>query len=129
MKIQRLVMLIATVAALMVGCEKENGTVSGSNNGGGSNSGGGSYSLSGTSWTDGYGISATFQSNTMWLSKEYGAKKYKYSYQFSAPNLTLHPISNPNFPDLTGIVENDVMYIHNPTITYGSTLIYTLYKE
>ena len=65
----------------------------------------------------------------MWLSKDYGAKKYKYSYTFSAPKLTLHPISQETFPDLTGNVENDVMRIYNPTITYGSTLIYTLYKE
>ena len=66
----------------------------------------------------------------MWLSKDYGEEKIKYSYTFNAPNLTLHPISQSYFlVDLTGNVENDVMRIYNPTITYGSTLIYTLYKE
>ena len=112
-----LVLFFITVVTF-VSCSKE---TSGNN---------ASNSLNGTSWTDGRGVTASFQSTTVWISKEYGAKKNKYSYQYIAPNLSLHPISGDGMlVDLTGTIENDVMYIHNPTITYGSTLIYTLYKE
>lgn len=111
-------MLVCIMAVSLASCSKEtNGNLA--NN-----------ALNGTSWTDGRGVTASFQSPTVWISTEYGTKKNKYSYQYSAPNLSLHPISGDGMlVDLTGMVENDVMYIHNPTITYGSTLIYTLYKE
>lgn len=116
------------IASMMVSCDKENG-LSGSSVSNGTSTGS-SNVLNGTSWTDGRGVTASFQSTTVWISKEYGAKKNKYSYQYKAPNLSLQPISGDGIlTDLTGTVENDIMYIHNPTITYGSTLIYTLYKE
>lgn len=111
-------MLVSIMAVSLVSCSKE------------TNGNNASNTLDGTSWTDGRGVTASFQSTTVWISTEYGAKKNKYTYQYNASNLSLHPISGDGMlVDLTGTVENDVMYIHNPTITYGSTLIYTLYKE
>lgn len=102
-------------------------------NGGGNSSDGNttqSNGLNGTSWTDGYGTTASFQANTVWISQNYGAKKNKYSYEYNVPNLYFTPISGDGMlVDLTGTISNDILYIYNPTITYGSTLICTLYKE
>lgn len=124
LKLFGLLLCIITITT-MISCTKENGDI----NSNGAN-GTSSNVLNGTSWTDGYGTTATFQASTAWISQNYGAKKNKYSYQYNSPNLSLHPISGDGMlVDLTGKVENDIMYIYNPTITYGSTLIATLYKE
>ena len=118
-------LLFVTMLIMASSCTKDNS--------GGSNSSGNgaqSNSLNGTSWTDGYGTTASFQETTVWISRNYGAKKNKYSYQYNAPNISFTPISGDGMlVNLTGTVSNDIMYIHNPTITHGSTLIATLYKE
>ena len=114
-------LLFAAMMMMVSSCTKDN------NSGG---SGTQSNSLNGTSWTDGYGTTASFQASTVWISQNYGAKKNKYSYQYNAPNISFTPISGDGMlVNLTGTVSNDIMYIHNPTITHGSTLIATLYKE
>ena len=120
-----LVLVFAATMIMVSSCTKDI-------NGGGNSSGSGTQSngLNGTSWTDGYGTTASFQASTVWISQNYGAKKNKYSYQYNAPNISFTPISGDGMlVNLTGTVSNDIMYIHNPTITYGSTLIATLYKE
>lgn len=121
MKSFKIAGVLLLVATLLMGssCTKDNGTSDTQSN-----------SLNGTSWTDGYGTTASFQASTVWISQNYGAKKNKYSYQYNAPNISFTPISGDGMlVNLTGTVSNDIMYIHNPTITYGSTLIATLYKE
>lgn len=112
------VLLLITLTAFISSCDKEEDKPS----------------LAGTVWekTANGHVTLSFEEN---LAKVEQDQKYfsspsitLYTYKYNHPKVTLIP-TDDNLVELDCEIKDNIMYVYNPTITYGDQLIWTLYKH